>query len=184
MLNGLFAIWSPVIYRKYLRQCYKSVLLGWYTLQQIYWYTLVQNAWYTLLQIIHPQDYMFELNESEFADLRSKFSTTKFAKTRVLPKAFSEKGLYMVATILRSQQAIDATFAIIETFSKQRELSRSIKQLSATQNKAEQKSLMQKSGELIADIFDEDLQTSDTETSIELNFALLKFKHTIKKKTH
>jgi len=41
---------------------------------------------------------------------------------------------------------------------------------------------MQKSGELIAEIFDEDLQTSDTETSIELNFAVLKFKHTIKKK--
>ena len=131
-----------------------------------------------------PQDYMFELNETEFAELRSKFSTTKFAKTRVFPKAFSEKGLYMLATILRSQQAIDATFAIIETFSKIRELSRSIKQLSATQDKAEQKSLMQKSGELIADIFDEDLQTSDTETSIELNFALLKFKHTIKKKKH
>ncbi len=131
-----------------------------------------------------PQDYMFQLNESEFADLQSKFSTTKFAKTRVLPKAFTEKGLYMVATILRSQQAIDATFAIIETFSKQRELSRSIKQLSATQNKSEQKSLMQKSGELLADIFNEDLQTSDTETSIELNFALLKFKHTIKKKKH
>ena len=130
------------------------------------------------------QDYMFELNESEFAELRSKFSTTKFAKTRVLPKAFSEKGLYMVATILRSQQAIDATFAIIETFSKIRELSRSMKQLSATQDKAEQKSLMQKSGELIADIFDEDLQTNDTETSIELNFAVLKFKHTIKKKKH
>ena len=90
----------------------------------------------------------------------------------------------MVATILRSQQAIDATFAIIETFSKIRELSRSMKQLSATQDKAEQKSLMQKSGELIADIFDEDLQTNDTETSIELNFAVLKFKHTIKKKKH
>jgi hypothetical protein len=40
-----------------------------------------------------PQDYMFQLNESEFADLQSKFSTTKFAKTRVLPKAFTEKGL-------------------------------------------------------------------------------------------
>ena len=36
--------------------------------------------------------------------------------------------------------------------------------------------------DLIAEIFDEDLQTSDTETSIELNFAVLKFKHTIKKK--
>jgi hypothetical protein len=41
---------------------------------------------------------------------------------------------------------------------------------------------MQRSGELIAGIFDDDLQTSDTETSIELNFAVLKFKHTIKKK--
>ena len=43
---------------------------------------------------------------------------------------------------------------------------------------------MQKSGELIAEIFDDDLQTSDTETSIELNFAVLKFKHTIKKKNN
>jgi hypothetical protein len=38
---------------------------------------------------------MFEISESEFADLRSKFSTTKFAKTRALPKAFTEKGLYI-----------------------------------------------------------------------------------------
>ena len=41
---------------------------------------------------------------------------------------------------------------------------------------------MQRSEELIASIFDDDLQTTDTETSIELNFAVLKFKHTIKKK--
>jgi len=41
---------------------------------------------------------------------------------------------------------------------------------------------MQRSGVLIAGIFDEDLQISDTETSIELNFVVLKFKHTIKKK--
>jgi len=129
-----------------------------------------------------PQDYMFELSELEFEDLRSKFSSAKFAKTRVAPKAFSEKGLYMIATILRSRKAVDATFAVIETFAKIRELSRSIKELSLAKDKAEQKSLMQKSGELIADIFDDDLQTSDTETSIELNFAVLKFKHTIKKK--
>ena len=131
-----------------------------------------------------PQDYMFELSELEFTDLRSKISSAKFAKTRVSPKAFTEKGLYMIATILRSKQAVDATFAIIETFSKIRELSRSIKELSLAKDKAEQKSLMQKSGELIADIFDDDLQTSDTETSIELNFAVLKFRHTIKKKKH
>jgi hypothetical protein len=127
-------------------------------------------------------DYMFEISEGEFADLRSKFSTTTFAKTRVLPKAFTEKGLYMIATILKSKQATEATFAIIETFAKIRQLSRSIQELSIVKDKADQKALMQRSGELIAGIFDEDLQTSDTETSIELNFAVLKFKHTIKKK--
>ena len=99
-----------------------------------------------------------------------------------MPSAFTEKGLYMLATILKSPQAIKATLSIIETFSKFRELSRSIKELSAVQDKADQKSLLQKSGELIAEIFDDDLQKSDTETSIELNFAILKFKHTIKKK--
>lgn len=129
-----------------------------------------------------PQDYMFDLSEVEFADLRSKISTAKLSKTRAMPKVFTEKGLYMIATILRSKLAIEATFAIIETFSKIRELSRSIKKLSTVQDKADQKSLMQKSGELITEIFDDDLQTSDTETTIELNFAVLKFKHTIKKK--
>jgi ORF6N domain len=129
-----------------------------------------------------PDDYMFEITEGEFTDLRSKFSTTKFAKTRALPKAFTEKGLYMTATILKSKQATEATFAIIETFSKIRQLSRSIQELSNVKDKADQKALMQRSGELIAGIFDDDLQTSDTETSIELNFAVLKFKHTIKKK--
>jgi len=138
-----------------------------------------------------PHDYMFEISESEFADLRSKFSTTKFAKTRALPKAFTEKGLYMIATILKSKQATEATFAIIETFSKIRHLSRNIQELSIVQGKAElsivqgkadQKALMQRSGEMIAELLDDDLETTDTETSIELNFAVLKFKHTIKKK--
>ena len=129
-----------------------------------------------------PHDYIFEISEGELADLRSKFSTTKFAKTRALPKAFTEKGLYMIATILKSKQATEATFAIIETFSKTRELSRSIQELSMVQDKADQKALMQRSGELITGIFDDDLQTSATETSIELNFAVLKFQHTIKKK--
>jgi len=88
----------------------------------------------------------------------------------------------MLATILKSPQAVQATLAIIETFSKIRELSRNIKTLSNIKDKTEQQNMMQKSGELIASILDDDLQTSDTETSIELNFAVLKFKHTIKKK--
>jgi hypothetical protein len=128
-----------------------------------------------------PQGYWFELCDKEFEDLRSKISTANLAKTRVAPKAFTEKGLYMLATILKSQGATQATLTIIETFSRIRELSRNIKILSEEQDKGEQKSLMQRSGELIAEILDDDLQVSDAETSLELNFAVLKFKHTVKK---
>jgi len=88
----------------------------------------------------------------------------------------------MLATILKSKNATQTTLAIIETFSKIRELSRTINELSTISNKKEQKNLMQRSGELIAEILDDDLKVSDTETTIELNFAVLKFKHTIKKK--
>ena len=78
------------------------------------------------------------------------------------PKAFAEKGYMLLATILKSKQSNQTTISKVETFSKIRdskirELSRSIKELSVIQDKAEQKSLMQKSGELIAEIFDEDL---------------------------
>ena len=129
-----------------------------------------------------PDGYIVELNKNEWDSLKSKFSTSIKGGKVKLPSAFTEKGLYMLATILKSPQATQATISIVETFSKIRELSRSIKKLSIAQDKAEQKSLMQKSGDIIAEIFDDDLQTSNTETSIELNFAVLKFKHTIKKK--
>jgi len=129
-----------------------------------------------------PAGYIIELDKREWDSLKSKFSTsTKGGKVK-LPSAFPEKGLYMLATILKSPQAVQATLAIIETFAKIRQLSRSIQELSAVQDKDKQKALMQRSGELIAGIFDDDLQTNGTETSIELNFAVLKFKHTINKK--
>jgi prophage antirepressor-like protein len=129
-----------------------------------------------------PAGYTIELDKTEWDGLKSKFSTsTKGGKVK-LPCAFPEKGLYMLATILKSPQAVQATLAIIETFSKIRGLSRNIKTLSNIKDKEEQKTLMQKSGEIIAEILDDDLKATDTETSIELNFAVLKFKHTIKKK--
>ena len=130
-----------------------------------------------------PTGYIVELTTLEKSELVENFHRfNKLKHSTVNPKAFPEKGLYMLATILKSPQAVQATLAIIETFSKIRELSRNIKTLSNIKDKTEQQNLMQKSGELIASILDDDLQTSDTETSIELNFAVLKFKHTIKKK--
>lgn len=129
-----------------------------------------------------PSGYIIELEKNETENLRSKKSTTNLAMTRVNPKAFTERGLYMLATILKSKQATQTTIEIIETFTKIRELSRTVGELSSANNQVTQKKLMQKSGEIIADILGEDLKTTDTETSIELNFAVLKFKHTIKRK--
>jgi len=129
-----------------------------------------------------PYGYIVELSKNEWDLLKSKFSTSKRGGKVKIPKAFPEKGLYMLATILKSPQAVQATLAIIETFSKMRKLTRNIKTLSNVKDKREQQALMRKSGEIIAEILDDDLQTTDTETSIELNFAVLKFKHIIKKK--
>ena len=97
-----------------------------------------------------PAGYIIELDKAEWDGLKSKFSTsTKGGKVK-LPSAFPEKGLYMLATILKSPQAVQATLAIIETFAKIRQLSRSIQKLSIVNDKVNQKALMHRSGELIA----------------------------------
>jgi len=129
-----------------------------------------------------PDGYIIELTKAEWETLKSKFSTSIRGGKVKLPSAFTEKGLYMLATILKSPRAVQTTIAIIETFSKIRELSRNIKTLSDVKDKGKQQNLMQKSGEIIAEILDDSLQTTDTETSIEINFAVLKFKHLIKRK--
>lgn len=77
-----------------------------------------------------PEGYMFKLTHEELIYLRSKNSTTNISsKSRVLPKAFTEKGLYMLATILKSKQAVNTTFAIIETFATVRQLKRELRNL-------------------------------------------------------
>ena len=129
------------------------------------------------------ESYIFELDQNEWNFLRSKISTANWAKIRVAPKAFTEKGLYMLATILKSPVAVQTTIAIVETFAKVRNLSQKINELTTVSDKELQKKLMQSSGELITELLDPEMETTGTETSIELNFAVLKFKHTIKKGT-
>ena len=67
-------------------------------------------------------DFYFELSDYEFEDLRSKFSTANFSKTRINPKVFTEQGIYMLATILKSKIASQVTVYIIKTFANIRKL--------------------------------------------------------------
>jgi hypothetical protein len=128
-----------------------------------------------------PDGYIFYLDKKELVDLRWKFSTANLQMTRILPKAFTEKGLYMLATILKSPRATRTTLAIVETFTKIRELARTVTELSAAPEEFKQKSLMQKGGDILGDILGDDLQISAAETKYEVNFALLKITHTVRK---
>ena len=129
-----------------------------------------------------PTDYMFELNSSELRDLRSKNLTTNVSvMSRNATKVFTERGLYMLATILKSERARAVTFAIIETFYKVRCLKRELLQLHQETDKEKQTSMMNHFGELLTDIVMPDLQTSETETHLEINFVVGKLKHTVKR---
>ena len=133
-----------------------------------------------------PEGYIIDISEEEYKSLRSKSlileKQGRGKHVKYLPNAFTEKGLYMLATILKSKKATQTTIAIVEAFAKLRELSRVVSQLSETREKSVQKSLMQRSGEIIGDILGDDLQVTDSETTLEINFALMKFRHTVRQK--
>ena len=62
-----------------------------------------------------PEDYTIELTKVEKTELVKNFDhLNKLKFSSALPKAFTEKGLYMLATILKSPQATQTTLAIIE----------------------------------------------------------------------
>ena len=134
-----------------------------------------------------PEDYMFVLTDEELQVLRSKFSTSnilrsKFStKSRTLPRAFTEKGLYMLATILRSKKSIEVTFAIIETFVKVREMKRELVDLHNETDKNILSDKMNHFSDVLSDIVMPDLETSETESILELNFIIGKIKHTVKR---
>jgi len=73
------------------------------------------------------------------------------------------------------------TLAIIEAFAKMRELGRNISELADATTEKDKKRLMQQAGEVITDILGDDFAPSESETTLELNFAVLKLKHTIKR---
>ena len=128
------------------------------------------------------ESYIFELSKDEKKEVIKKFDNPKIKFSPTVPTAFTEKGSYMLATILKGDNAIDTTISIIEVFAQFRELQRTVAELSEMPDEFKQKSLMQKGGEILSDLLGDNLKATDTETSFELNFSVLKFKHTVKRK--
>jgi len=73
-----------------------------------------------------PPDFMFQVTEHEYENLRSQFVTSKKGRggRRYMPFVFTEQGIYMLATVLKSDVAIDVNIAIMRTFTKLREFSK------------------------------------------------------------
>ena len=143
-----------------------------------------------------PEGYVLELTKEESAALRSKLLTLETLRSNnstVEPvkgkgryskynfKAFTRKGLYMLATCLKSDRAADATVAIVETFDKVQSLKQELLDLHTETDKEVQKTKMQHFGEVLSDIVMPDLQTQETESSLEINFFIGKIKHTVKR---
>ena len=130
-----------------------------------------------------PPRCIIYLDEEESAVLRSKFSTIEPSQgkghySKYNFKAFTERGLYMLATILKSPRATQTTLAIIDTFVEVREMARTMEALQKViDGGTEQQSLLQKTGQLLATVVGNNLSTASTETEIELNFAVVKIKH-------
>jgi hypothetical protein len=133
-----------------------------------------------------PPGYVFLLCDEEKNEVVKNFDRLGSLKySTVAPTAFTERGLYMLATILKSERAVNTTLAIIDTFVRTRELARTMAQLQNVQDGGEQqRSLLHRTGVVLADIVGRNLSTNSTETEIELNFAVVKIKHKVVRNDH
>ena len=139
-----------------------------------------------------PAGYVLQLSDEEFKAWKSKFLISNRPDKekagikqglRHPPHAFTERGLYMLATILKGRQAVKATLAIIETYAQVRELARTMEALQTVEDGGpQQRTLLQRTGEILAHVVGDNLKTETSETEIEFNFAIVKIRHKIIRK--
>ncbi len=76
-----------------------------------------------------PVDFMFQLNQEEFQNLRSQFVTSNWGGRRYLPYVFTEQGVAMLSSVLHSKQAIQVNIEIMRAFVRLRQFTESHKEL-------------------------------------------------------
>jgi hypothetical protein len=138
-----------------------------------------------------PDGYIIEITKEEKDELVKKFHRfEKLKHSTVSPKVFTEKGLYMLATIIKSKAATETTLQIIETFAKVKELSRNINEIMKTKDEDKQKDLALASNKILEDIIEidsdilednEDSEVIETTTKFEFNLGFAKVSRSIKK---
>ena len=129
-----------------------------------------------------PEGYIINLTSEEWDILKSNFLTSSWGGTRKLPTAFTEKGLYMLATILKSPTATQTTIAFVETFAKIRDFARIVSVLPDIKDEQKENALMQRGGDIFMDILEDNiLEITGDEISFELDLKIMKLKRIVKR---
>ncbi len=133
--------------------------------------------------------YLFQLDAHEVENWKSQIVTSNLSEREIAslkmgmrraPYAFTERGLYMLATILNSDRAVRATKAIIETYAQVRSMVRDMEAIQTEKAGApEQANLLTRAGHKLAGLIGDNLSTVSRKTTIELNLALLKITHEV-----
>ena len=122
-----------------------------------------------------PDGYVIALTHEEKTEVITNcdhLQSLKFSKA--LPKAFTEKGLYMLATILKSPIATQTTLLIIETFSKIKELTQAVYQFSKAKTDEQRVKIFENSTDIVSELLDNPLTVSQQETSFKIKLPFLK----------
>ena len=92
-------------------------------LAELYGVTVSQlNQAVTRNKMRFPPDFMFQLSGEEFEDLRSQIVIANLSKVRFPPRAFTEQGVAMLSSVLRSKRAVQMNILIMRAFVKMREM--------------------------------------------------------------
>jgi hypothetical protein len=86
-----------------------------------------------------PQDFMFQLTREEYGDLRSQLVTSSWGGRRYLPYAFTEQGVAMLSSVLRSSRAVHVNIEIMRAFVRLRRLAASNEELRTKLDELEKK---------------------------------------------
>ena len=138
-----------------------------------------------------PEGFVFKLNDEEFENWKSKILTSNLPAREIAiikmgmrraPYALTERGLYMLATILKGEVATQATLAIVNTYAQVRSMVRDMEAVqTAKMGSSEQANLLTRAGHKLAGLIGDNLSTVSRKTTIELNLALLKITHEVAK---
>jgi hypothetical protein len=129
-----------------------------------------------------PTGYVFELTKDEKIQVITNcdhLNNLKFSPK--LPKAFTERGLYMLATILKSPQAVETTIAIIDTFAQIKQLTQAIYQFSKAKSHEQKVKIFEDGTDIITDLLDNELIVSQKETAFKIKLPFFELSRKITK---